>query len=245
MNRDGLSQYQRTRAEVWRKEAAPEDTAPPAPSPTASLEEWGVTFDEARDLLRRQMCPVCGSGPWKSPLNHVAKKHGIDRRTMRDVCGVTTVESVVEPELSKRISDRTKTLDMAKVARSGPRARTFRMTTAGRAAVSGNLRQWEEQAGEEVVQRRRQAATEASKTSEAKARQAEALRRRWDALTPEQRRAASTHLTDALTSDEQRRRVLAGWEGRRQPCGTRAAYRRGCRCEECRAAYLAYRKEHG
>lgn len=28
-----------------------------------------------------------------------------------------------------------------------------------------------------------------------------------------------------------------------QPCGTRAAYRRGCRCEACKEAALAYRRD--
>lgn len=40
------------------------------------------------------MGPVCGRGPWKSPLNHVALKHGIDKFTMRDICGLKVKESV-------------------------------------------------------------------------------------------------------------------------------------------------------
>lgn len=213
-----------------------EDTAPDWRPDGATLEEWGVTADEARDLLRRQMCPACGRGPWMSPLTHAAKKHGIDRHTMRDVCGVTTVESVVEPELSERIRERGKARDMSEVARSGPRKK-YRTTAAGRAATSGNLRRWEEESGEAETSRQRLAAAAASKLPEAVARQAEALQRQWAALTPEQRRARSAPLTQSTSAPEvQRARAMARWEGRRQPCGTVAAYKRGCRCDDCREA---------
>lgn len=59
-------------------------------------DEWGVTPEEAADLLNRQVCPICGVGPWKSPLNHVARKHGIHRNHMRDVCGLSVKDKVTD-----------------------------------------------------------------------------------------------------------------------------------------------------
>jgi hypothetical protein len=127
----------RTRAELWT-DIPPEDTAPDAPR--VDVEAWVVPIDQASDHLARQMCPVCGEGPWKSPLNHAARKHGIDRFTMRDVCGLTMRTSVVDPALSAVFAERGKAMPPA--SNPGPRKKQ-RWTTAGRAKNAEALTAWE------------------------------------------------------------------------------------------------------
>lgn len=162
--------YLRTRAQQWRPEVSPEDTSPTWQPDRADLTEWGVTQGEARDMLRRQVCPVCGEGPWKSPLNHAAKKHGIDRRTMREACGMTSVEVVADPELSARIADRMRAADVTpllEASRRGPRGK-YKMTEAGRAATAANF------AAVSTETRRANAAK--SKTEEAQAKRSATFR---------------------------------------------------------------------
>lgn len=228
--------YKRTEAEVWREEMPPEDTSPPEPPPVPRPEDWGVTAEEARAMLQRQMCPVCGEGPWKSPLNHAAKAHGILKRQVREACGLNSVESVVDPELRERFAERGRQADrdMVEIARQ-PRKK-YELTTAGRAALTTNL--------STVTAEQSRAALRLAKSPVAQAKRSATLRAKWAAMTPEER-AAATNLPPT-SSAEQSRRSRLGWERKGlQPCGTRAAYRRGCRCEDCRTAYLAYRREHG
>jgi hypothetical protein len=117
---------------------------------------WGRSREEARDLLRRQMCPVCGEGPWKSPLNHAAKKHGILKRDLREACGLNSVESVTDPELRERFAElgRSHGQDMTALARPGQARKPYRMTEAGREAIAENLVQWE-RANPEAAKRAR------------------------------------------------------------------------------------------
>jgi hypothetical protein len=150
-----------------------------------SASDWGVSVDEARAMLREQLCPICKRGPWKSPLNHAARKHGVDAFAMRNACGLTTIESVVDPELHLRFSERSQGAGVAAETHAAARRRKRkRITAAGKAALAKNL----------------------------------------PARAAEERSAAN----------------LAAWDRvGRQPCGTVAAYRRGCRCESCRAAKAA------
>lgn len=224
--------YQRTRAREWRQEAAPEDTAPTYQPDEADPETWGRTQSEARDLLRRQMCPVCGEGPWKSPLNHVAKRHGILKRELREACGLNSVESVVDPELRERFAERGRNAgrDMSEVARH-PRKK-YETTSAGASALARNL--------EGVTAEQRRAALLLTKTPEAQAKRSATLRAKWTAMTPAERRTA---VNFPLPSNEEqaRRSRLRHQQRGLQPCGTVAAYKRGCRCDACREAKRASR----
>lgn len=130
----------RSESEEWREEIPPEDSAPswaPEPLDTAS---WGVTQEQAQEMLRRQVCPVCGEGPWKSPLIHASKRHGINKRTMREACGMTLVDSVADPELSQRFSERMRESGFdGSITVRGKRPK-YRTTAAGRAATAANFR---------------------------------------------------------------------------------------------------------
>jgi hypothetical protein len=104
--------------------------------------DWGLTTDQARGKLRARICPVCGEGPWDSPLNHASRKHGIDKFTMRDACGLTTTESITAPEASakwsnngKRQAEAGKDFRAMGELRSGKR----RFTRAGSEHVTANV----------------------------------------------------------------------------------------------------------
>lgn len=201
---------------------------------------WKATGEAARGLLLGQICPVCGRGPWKSPLNHAARKHGIGRRAMRDLCELTVSEKVADPELSARIAERTSQIDMSTVNRPGrPRARqqwTRRGAATNTAIISKVNERPEAPAWREKAL--------AAQTPQVRAKQGDLLRRRWAALPPAERRERSAHLR--RSAEDLSEQSVTAWDRRgRKPCGTRAAYRRGCRCEACRAAYLAYRRAHG
>jgi hypothetical protein len=220
---------------LWSPDLPPEDTAPP-PIREVPLEQWtdrerGV----AREMLRRQMCPVCGEGPWKSPLNHAAKKHGILKADLREACRLTMSESVCDPALAERFAEngrqqltqyKNSSARMAALSNSR-RSTKGRLTTAGREALTANL--------SAVTADQSRAALLKAQAPEAQAKRTATLREQWAAMTPEERRAKS-HLP-VRSSDEQRRTAVAGWDKRgRQGCGTVAAYKRGCRCEACREA---------
>lgn len=117
-----------------------EDTAPREAPPGPSPNDWGVTEAEARALLQRQVCPICGDGPFKSPLIHTGKKHGIPRHVMRDICGMTSTEVVADPELSERFREihAGKDPEWARTMSGKPR-RKYRMTRAGKQNLAANL----------------------------------------------------------------------------------------------------------
>ena len=95
-------------------------------------ESWGVSAGDARELLRHQMCPICGRGPWKSPLNHVALKHGIDKFTMRDICGLKVKESVADADLSEASRQRAAAQDKTALHEAHKQGHgKYRVTRAG------------------------------------------------------------------------------------------------------------------
>jgi len=187
---------------------------------------------EAQWLLRRQVCPICGEGPWQSPLNHVSKRHGIDRFTMRDLCGLSTNDKVVDPELSDRFAERSRQNDMTLVNHKGKPRRKQRWTKAGAARNTATIEQ-QNQSPEAPTRRAR--ALVLAHTPEARVKQAESMKAYWAAAPQSERDAARKRL--ARTSEELSEQSRATWARRGlQPCGTVAAYKRGCRCEACRQA---------
>lgn len=207
------------------------DNDHPAADPIA----WGVTAAEARQLLQNQICPICSAGPWQSPLNHVARKHGIDRHTMRDICLLTVDDVVTTSDLHERIRANSLGNDMSSVtaasrASTGPK----RMTNAGKQNLTHNLAH--------VTAEQSRAALALAHTPEARAKQAATSRAKWAAMSAEQRQSATAHLR--RTPEQLSAQSRESWDKKgRQPCGTRASYRRGCRCEACRSAYLVYKRD--
>lgn len=144
MRTDGRG-YKREKARDWRPEEAPADSAPTWHPDWPKLEEWAVGVDEAADTLRRLMCPVCGEGPWKLPLTHVAKRHGIDRFSMRDACGLTTTESLGDPATLQRRADLSRGRDMSAITEASRSRKKQRWTKAGRAGNAARLAAWEQE----------------------------------------------------------------------------------------------------
>lgn len=202
-----------TGAEPWRPRRTEfPGAAPPDP------EQWGVSPTEARALLLRQMCPVCGRGPWKSPLNHVANKHGLDRFTMRDICELKVNESVADPELSAASSERAKAMDLSPLHVAHKKGHgKYRVTRAGK-------RRKGERSPEKL-----DAARSKAYTPEALKKRSASWRRTWAAKTLEEQQSVLERLYEAKRPNF-------------FPCGTAAAYGRGCRCDQCRAAHTEYRR---
>lgn len=206
----------------------------PAPDPTS----WGVSAEEAQQLLRDHMCPVCGRGPWQSPLNHVSRKHGIGRHTMRDICLLTVADPVTTPDLHERLRANRVGKDMSKVAAAtGKSRRPKRLTAAGKQNLIRNL--------EHVTAEQSRAALALAQTPENRAKVTAANKARWAAMTPDERRAAAAQLQQPEAREKQHVALQQYWSRQElKPCGTRASYRRGCRCDECHSANVAYKRAH-
>ncbi len=175
--------------------------------------------EEARNLLLDQMCPVCGRGPWKSPLNHVALKHGIDKFTMRDICELAVKESVAAPDLSAASRERATAQDKTALHEAHKKGHgKYRVTRAGaRGKAAGAV-------GADM-----EALRALSATPEALAKRSASLKRTLAAKSPEEKQANLDRLYEAKRPHF-------------RPCGTVAAYGRGCRCDLCRAAHTEYRR---
>lgn len=115
---------------------------------------WVHPVEFAADLLHEGTCPVCGRGGWKSPLNHVSRKHHIDRHDMRDVCGLTTIEQVTDPESHEKWSQNAINRDAVVNARNGPKNRTRRRTKAFQRLLDdgGNLGRWVKEHPDEMAE---------------------------------------------------------------------------------------------
>lgn len=227
----------RTNAQMWREEATPEDSAPAPRDPEADLAEWGVTIDEARRMLERQVCPICGEGPWQSPLNHVARKHGIDRFTMRNICGITTTTKVADPELSERFSERGRNADLTHLRDAARSRKKQRWTRAGLAKNAATIAEQNERPG---AAEQREKALQLARTPEARTKRSRSMRIKWDNAPDSARAAVRDRL--ARTPEQLSEQSRSAWERRGlQPCGTVASYKRGCRCDECKAAKQAIR----
>lgn len=90
-------------------------------------------------LVLAGVCPWCGRDGWKSIAKHTNAAHGIDRFTLREMCGLPWTASVCSPEISERrrqlnsASGRIEQL-RALPRSSGPRA----VSPAGRAVLARN-----------------------------------------------------------------------------------------------------------
>lgn len=205
------------------------------------VELWSIPASEAADALRRGTCPICGDGPWDSVLNHASRQHAWRGRDMREACGVTTTERFTSDSAHEAYA-----ANGVRNARDGRMATLHarrgsgrRFTTAGRRAVSDNLGAWAERDPEGAAEQRGRLAE--------RARDPERLARLHDG-------ARAWHRDNPLDGDAKARfaelmarpdvvaRREAAVRARLAPCGTVAAYKRGCRCEDCRNAKRASRK---
>lgn len=56
------------------------------------------------DAIRRQVCPICGAGPFTVVATHVAHMHAIDRLALRAMVGLDPDSSICDPAHSKNRS---------------------------------------------------------------------------------------------------------------------------------------------
>lgn len=192
-----------------------------------SVESWGVTVDEARTILNNQTCPICRIGPWKSPLNHVSRAHGIDRLTMRDICGLSMYHKVTDPEVSAAWSaNGKKRADNLAASRTKER-RAPRRTLRAKESAGHGLRVHEAR-NPEAVAAMRAKFRERMTTPEAKAKWEESMQRvRSERVyTPEERAA----FTEKMKSDDVVAKRAEYNASRRQE---------GCTVAECHSPHVA------
>jgi hypothetical protein len=51
-----------------------------------------------RDTLRAGFCPLCGAGPFRVPLQHVVRSHGIGGRVARERFDCAYTETLCDPD---------------------------------------------------------------------------------------------------------------------------------------------------
>lgn len=209
---------------------------PRCSKPEAAVESWGITVEDAQALLDRQMCPVCGSGPWQSPLNHVSRKHGIDRLTMRDICGLSMKTKVTDPTVRAAWEQNGKS--KVDILRENNRDRAHhrkpRKTLRARETSGKGLRDWEAANPEAVAQmragfRERMTSPEVLEKHRESMKRARAKR----VYTPEQRAA----FRETMGAPEVQAKIAEWQESRRQE---------GCTVEGCAGSHVArgYCKKH-
>lgn len=198
-------------------------------------DDWGVTADEAAALLARQICPICGKGPWVSPLNHVARKHGIDRLTMRDICGLSMRDKVTDQSIRKIFVERGRrsrsidTLRENSARTKGTRGRKTRRTLAfDRYMESTGLTRWIADHPDEVAEMRA-GFGDRMKTPEAKANWAAAMERvraEREPMRPSERRAFAALMARPDIVEKRRKTI-------------EAAATVGCSVEDCDRPHAA------
>ena len=65
----------------------------------------GPDMTEAVEAARELMCPLCGSGPWRSLSLHTAKRHDLPVRWLMDVLDIPVAETLVADDLRQRFAE--------------------------------------------------------------------------------------------------------------------------------------------
>ena len=163
------------------------------------------TRDQIRAGIEAQICPWCGSGPFKILASHTTRLHGVDRFQLRDLAGFTYSASVCAPEVA---DERREIVRRAGHIPTPPGKGTKRVLS---------------EAAKEIARRKldaarsedqRLAATAASQTPQARAKQGASLRKSW----AERRGGELEH-------------------------GDYRRYKTGCHCVLCKAAHAQHHRE--
>lgn len=193
-----------------------------------------------RASIAAQVCPFCGRGPFAMLPVHTNKMHGVDKWELRELAGFSTSDPLCSEEVRAKMSAAYDPArgEQARAAGRRPR-RAQRWTSAGLARNTETIRSWMQEHPEEHAEAVRKAAVAAG-AGDVRRRQAEALRK-WHERNPmsAEERARQASYLQSVAAREAHAVAMAA---RRQGCGTSASYKRGCRCEACRAAKAAYRK---
>lgn len=194
-----------------------------------------------REAIEAQTCPFCGRGPFKMLPVHTNKTHGVDKWELRDLAGLTTRDALCSPEALAKMAAAYDP-DQGALARAAAAARTRRpqrWTRAGRERNTATITRWMQENPDAAAEAARVGS--ASVTAEGRARQGASLRAWYEAhpMDDEARRIAAARLQSPEAAAARARTLAARLQG----CGTVASYKRGCRCDDCRAAKAASRRE--
>lgn len=197
--------------------------------------------EEIRAGISCQVCPWCGKGPFKMLPVHVNRIHGIDKWELRELAGYATTDPLCGASAiasMRAAAAANNHIEVAIAASRRGRSRQ-RWTRAGRDRVQGNLERWALENPDEAAQQRAKA-IRASKAADAVTKHSESLKRHYQEH-PERIQELRARAARFFYTDEADAKRAAKRAANRRPCGTAAAYRRGCRCEACRAAKRASR----
>lgn len=166
-----------------------------------------LTAESLRRFIASGMCPYCPRGPFKCLSLHTGSVHGIDQKELRDRADLTSRDPISSEGLREECRKRAIERDIG--------------------ATGGDVLRRARQEGKVPKHGRAGAAKVAAALAAARARQ-----------TPEERSRRAAHAQAAVTPEGRRRIGEANRNRARElkPCGTVAAYRRGCRCEACASA---------
>lgn len=190
--------------------------------------------------IEAQLCPWCGKGPFAMLAVHTNKIHDIDKWMLRELAGLTTNDPLCAPEVSEKMSEANRQNPHLEKMHAAARNRgPKRWTTAGIEKNRQTIVDWTR----ENPEGHRAASAKASSCLSEEGKE----RRRQSSIATGKRRSAELRVLAPkwMQTPEAKAKRAATRAANARPCGTRAAYRRGCRCDECRSAYLAYRREHG
>lgn len=185
------------------------------------------------------ICPECGDGPFKALAMHTNQAHGIDRFELRRLAEIPRSTSIASPEYSLECSERAK--EQGAASRLSAYVDTLRggntkrdLPDYSRRKISQTVRNTRANMGPAKRLAMDEARTRAAADPASRKKQGAALKE-WHAANPmsEDRRVVVVARFNSPEAVAARELAIIK---RRQPCGTAAAYKRGCRCEPCRDA---------
>lgn len=183
-----------------------------------------------REAIAAQTCPWCGRGPFAMLPVHTNKVHGVDKWELRELAGYTTRDALCSEESRAKMAaayDVERGAQVRAATAASKHRRPQRWTTAGLERQSETITQWMTE-NPEAAREAQQRASRAVVSPEGRQRQIDASRNR----------VRSQAEIDAFRARMARPEIRAKREAARvlQPCGSVASYKRGCRCDACRAA---------
>lgn len=167
-----------------------------------------VSYDpsDVRRAIEAGLCPFCGAGPYSVIAQHVSVKHGIDRRELRDLAGLTYGAVICDPAHSRRRADSARSSGTPWLTYSGVH-KSKKLSKAGKDVLAESARKnFQLSDSEKQSERGRKANSEEARERRAETRKA----RQGTYKRPERRKPVE--------------------------CGTKRAYDVGCRCDSCKAA---------
>jgi len=206
-----------------------------------------LTEEAVREFIRACMCPYCPAGPFKALASHTNSAHGIDRHELRSRAGMFEHESIASPEYRAACQavaiegDASQHIAAYSASIKGKKLGSRDLSDLARAKIALNLAAYNASLStEERIENARKSSL--SVPPESRKRQGAALRE-WHKQNPKSPEVAAARIA-ALHTAESRAKAAAASASRKQGHGTAASYKhRGCRCDPCKAAKHATRKD--